>query len=231
MFLNHPGGATVFDWRKRDHNLDPYFRVVYIMQFIAAWAILAGFFLTWWEGDDPQTVFNLLQRSIDLLVDRDPHLIGQPLVVLWLLWPVFFAGMLRAFTGILVQPVSYRTLALVAWIAAMLVLGHFYINFGDELADNSPLKNGSIGDGFWLTASSVTILGLLILTEFLIREPDPLLVRQRPPSGAVDDAQRIWEGDYQTCPHCGMINEPDARTCYNCRNLLFSFGPEKETET
>ncbi|MBN1565216.1 MAG: hypothetical protein JXA10_15330 [Anaerolineae bacterium] len=222
----------MFDWRNRDHNLDPYFRAVYIVQFIAAWAVLAGFFLIWWNPDhpasDPQTLFHLLDRSLDMLADRDPHLIGQPLIVLWLLWPDLFAGLLRGFTGILVQPVEFRILAAVAWIAAMLTLGHFYINFGEELAEKSPLKNGSIGAGFWLTASSVTVLGLLILTEFIIRKPDPTIFRQKPPSGAVDDAQRLWEGDYQTCPHCGMINEPDARACYNCRNLLFSFGPEKE---
>jgi RNA polymerase-binding transcription factor DksA len=39
----------------------------------------------------------------------------------------------------------------------------------------------------------------------------------------VTDAERLWKGDYQTCPHCGMLNEPGARTCYNCQNLLFSF--------
>ncbi len=219
----------MFNWRKRDYNLDHYFRAVYIMQYIAVWAVLAGFFLIWWDAEEPRTLLHLLKRSLDLVRNRDPHVIGQPLVVLWLLWPVFFVEVLRGFTGLLVQPVAYRRLALVAWGAAALALAHFYINFGGELARNSPLKDGTIGDGFWLTTSSVVILGLLIWVEFMIREPDPLMMRQRPASGAVDDAQRLWEGDYQTCPHCGMINEPEARACYNCRNLLFRFDQEEKS--
>lgn len=217
----------MFEWKKRDHNLDPVFRTAYIMQFITVWAVLAGFCLPWWNGDDPQTVFHLLNRSLSKLTNRDPSIIGQPLVVLWLLWPVWIVSLLRAATGLLVQPVAYRKLAAIAWVAAMLPLAHFYINFGDDLSANSPLKDGTIGDGFWLTSLSVVILGLLILVEFVIREPDPIMARQKPPSGAVGEAERLWEGDYQTCPHCGMLNEPGARSCYNCKNLLFDFGPDE----
>lgn len=216
----------MFDWRTRQ-NLDPYFRVVYVMQFVAALAMVAGGFLIWWDGPhDDQRVYDLLARSMEQIRERDPAVIGQPLVVLWLLIPMWVISALRGFTGLLVTPVSYRTLALVAWVVAMLALGHFFVSYGDELEENSPLKDGVIDVGFWLTSSSTAILGGLIIIEGIIKPRDDLFAQQPPSSGPVEDAARIWEGDYQTCPYCGMLNDPHARKCYNCSNLLFNVSQE-----
>ncbi len=216
----------MFSWRKVDVNLDPYFRVVYIMQCVATGAMVVGFCLTWWSGENSVQVFQLLNRSLTQLRARDPAVLVQPLAVLWWLWPVILISGPRSITGILIQPVEFRKLAFASWVLAMMALIHYYANFGAEIADNSPLKNGEIGPGFWLTGSSTLILGTLVMMEWVIRKPDPIAFRQKPPTGKVDDAQRLWEGDYQTCPHCGMLNEPEARSCFNCKNLLFNFDPD-----
>jgi len=218
----------VFSWRDEDQpRLDPYFRVVYAMQFVAVIAIVAGLLLTWWTGrEQAMSGFDLLGMTTDDLEQRSPHVLAQPLVVLWALWPVVVVSGLRGFTGMLVTPVSYRGLALVMWGFSLLALGHFYINFGEDLPERSPLIDGHVSEGFWLTASSCAILGLLILTEYLIRPPyrDPFKSSRVKPSEAVDDAERLWQGQYMTCPYCGMLNEPGARACYNCKNLLFDFS-------
>jgi hypothetical protein len=215
----------VFSWKVKP-NLDPYWRAVYIMQAIGALAVFGGLFLVWWHGPEIEhlTAFNLLSRSLDDLRDRNPKIVAQPLVVLWLLWPNILISAVRGITGIVVAPVWYRKLALAAWAAAMGALIHFYLNYGNQLAADSPLKEGRIGVGFWLTASSTVILGLLILAESVIREPD-LSWMPPPPSskGPVSDAERLWRGEYITCPHCGTLNELGSKTCYNCRNLLFDF--------
>jgi len=215
----------MFNWRTRT-NLDPYFRAVYAMQFVAALAAAAGLFLRWWDGPtiDALTAFNLLDRSLRQFRDRDPAVITQPLGVLWLLGPAILAGALRGFTGLLVVPVWYRKLALVAWGVGFLSLAHFYINYGRQLADDSPLKDGHIQIGFWLTCSSTLLLGLLILTEWLIRPQSDTWAAQGPVEGKpVNDAERLWRGEYLTCPHCGMLHELGARSCFNCHNVLFDF--------
>ncbi len=209
---------------KVKRNLDPYFRAVYIMQLIAVIAITAGLFLVWWDGHmSTLTALDILDQSTVELRARNPRVIGQPLMVLWALLPCIVIGGLRAITGVLVTPVWYRRLALVAWGLALLALAHFYVNYGSELDEHSPLKEGSIGIGFWLTTSSTVILGLLILAEYVIREPDRTWMVQGPSGGPVQDAERLWRGEYLTCPHCGMLNDLDAKACYNCKNLLFSF--------
>ena len=216
----------MFSWRTKI-NLDPFFRAAYVMQFIAAAAMLAGLFLPWWEGEVAHNAFDLLNRSFSKLRERDPVVIGEPLVVLWLLWPLLVVSLLRGFTGFLVVPVAFRWLALVAWIPALLALAHFYINFGDSDAAREVLAGGTIQPGFWLTCSSTVLLGLLILTEFLIKPAeDEFLAQRTQHEGPVNDPHRLWQGDYVTCPHCGMLNEPLARRCYNCKNLLFRFEEE-----
>jgi hypothetical protein len=215
----------VFSW-KTQPNLDPYLRAAYAMQCISVLAILGGLFLVWWQGPaiENLTAFNLFNRSLDDLRERDPKFIAQPLNVLWLLWPAILISAIRGVTGILVTPVWFRRLALVAWVAALLALGHFYINYGDELAKVSPVKDWEIGIGFWLTASSTVILGLLILTEGIIKAPDLTWMPPQPTAkGPVNDAERLWRGEYLTCPHCGMLNELGSKTCFNCHNLLFDF--------
>jgi len=218
----------VFSWKTK-RNLDPYFRVLYGMQMIAVLATIAGLGLVWWDGAaiEPQTAFDLLGRSVALIRERDPAVIGQPLVVLWFLMPLLVVAGVRAMIGLAVVPVSFRSLALVAWVLALLVLVHFHVNYGDDVPPDAPLKEGAIQPGFWLTGSSAVILGLLTLSEFIIREPDTAWASNQ---GPVDDAERLWRGEYRACPHCGMFNDPQAKTCYNCRGLLFHFDDVSDRE-
>ncbi|GEM_PF-2460723 len=219
----------MFEWKQRKSHLDPYFRAVYIMELIAVAATIAGLFLVWWDGRETYTAFTFLKRSADRLMQRDVRLLGQPLIVLWLLWPSILISTLRGITGLLVTPVAFRRLALFAWIIAMLVLTHFYISFSEEVDIHSPLRDGSIQRGFWLSAWSILITGLLILTEYLIRAPEDDFTSQPLTSEPVSDAEKLWRGEYQTCPYCGMLNEPHAKSCYNCHNLLFDFRTSKDT--
>ncbi len=218
----------MFSWKTRISQDPIYYRAVYIMQAIAVLAVIAGLFLPWWSGDEPANAFDLMRRSLDKVLDRNPAIIIEPLGVLWLLWPALIICGMRAFTGVQVQPVTYHRLALVAWLAAMLALAHFYINFGDkDLSIHSPLQAGAIDDGFWLTGSSTAILGLLMLAEWLLDQGEPDAFTTAPGrAGPVDDAERLWRGEYLTCPYCGMLNEPGSKKCYNCGNLLFDFEDE-----
>jgi hypothetical protein len=215
----------VFSWKVRDESkLVPIFRTVHFFQLVAVFTIIAGLFLVWWKSDPMLTAFDLLGKSIARLKDRDVSGAVNPLLVLWLLWPVIVVALLRAITGLMVAPVSYGKLALLLWGVAMLALAHYFITYGDSPPENSPLGAGAIGAGFWLTGLAVVILGALLSLETRIKLPERPWAQQGPVRGGpVDDAERLWRGDYQTCPHCGMLNEPGARTCYNCQNLLFDF--------
>ena len=210
----------MFSWKQKS-DLDPYFRIVYALQLAAVVATFAGMFLIWWEGIERMTALDLLGRTTDEIERRSPQLLGQPLMVLWLLWPSVVVSGLRSFTGILVTPVSCRRLALAAWLAAMAAIIHFYISLGEDAAA-SPLREGEIRPGFWLTGSATVLLGLLLLVEGLIK-PREAFFRMDEPAQPVSDAESLWRGDYLTCPYCGMLNHPQAKTCYNCRNLLFNF--------
>jgi hypothetical protein len=216
----------VFSWRVKA-NLDPYYRAVYILQLIAVITVVSGLFLVWWDGVETFTAWHLLDRSLDEIRERSVTVLGQPLVVLWLLWPSVVVSALRSCTGVLVTPVAFRRLALVTWGVSVLVLAHFYVNFGDDIPARSPLRNGEIQIGFWLTGSSTVILGLLILVEGLIKPKEPIFSVREEVTGPVNDPDRLWRGDYMTCPFCGMLNEPSARSCYNCNNLLFNFSDEE----
>jgi hypothetical protein len=216
----------VFSWKVKDESkLVPIFRTVHFLQLVAVITITTSLFLVWWKSDPTMTAFDLFGRGITRLKNRDVSGAINPLLVLWLLWPLIVAALLRAITGMIVAPVSYRVLALLLWGAAMLALVHFFVTFGSSpLPENSPLDAGAVGPGFWLTGLALVILGLLLAFETRIKLPDRPWAQQGPVrSGPVDDAERLWRGDYQTCPHCGMLNEPGARTCYNCQNLLFDF--------
>jgi len=213
----------VFSWKIKDErNLLPYFRVVHFLQLVAVGAMVTGLFLVWWKDGDSLSGFRLLDKSITRLLNRDVAGMGHPLLILWLLWPVVIVTGLRAAIGLMVPPVSFGWLGLVMWVLAALALVHFYVTFGDDLPDYSPLDDGSIRVGYCLTVMAVGLLGALLLIETRIRQPeDPWASQGVVRGGPVDDARRLWEGAYQTCPHCGMLNEPGARTCFNCQNLLF----------
>lgn len=218
----------MFDW-KTTTNRDSYFRVVYVMQGLAVIAASAGLFLAWWRGSETANAIDLMRRSLDKLIDRDPDILAEPLGVLWFIWPVLFVSAMRSFSGVLVQPVTYRRLALAAWAVAALALAHFYINFTDEdLVAGSALVEGYIQFGFWVTAVATAFLGVLILVEFPLGHQDTLFVVKEKTGGPVEDAERLWRGEYLTCPYCGMLNKPGVRKCYNCHNLLFDFRDDKE---
>lgn len=218
----------MFDWKQQVHNawMTRYVRLLHAMQLVAVGCMIAGFFLVWWDARDPQSYWDLLNRSTHELRARDPNFIGQPLMVLWFLWPVLIASTLRGLTGILVTPVWYRRLALVAWVLALLSLGHYYINWGEDLPERSPLRDGVIGIGFWLTLSSAAILGVLILAEWFFRDPDEgtifaaqETVRNQDEATAKGPA---WQDEFVTCPYCGMLNDRRAEACMSCGNVLFS---------
>jgi hypothetical protein len=218
-------GNHVFSWKVKDESkLVPIFRTVFLLQLAAAITITAGLFLVWWDSEESLSALDLLNKSIARLLERNVTGASHPLLVLWLLCPIVVITMLRAITGILVAPVSYHWLAMITWGAALLALVHFWITFGGDLPDNSPLEEGTLGGGYWLDGAAIVILGLLLTAEARIRLPDNPWATQGPVHGGpVADAERLWRGDYQTCPHCGMLNEPGSRTCYNCQNLLFDF--------
>lgn len=216
-------GSGVFS-RKQNQRLGRRFQLVYILQLCAVVATFIGMFLIWWEGVDRLTALDLLGRTTGDIERRSPQILGQPLIVLWLLWPSVVVSGLRSFTGILVAPVSYRWLAMIAWLAAMGAVAHFYISFGGEGA-SSPLDDGHIQPGFWLTALATAALGVLLVVEGLIK-PREVFRGQDDRAPAEVDAESLWRGEYITCPTCGALNRPNAKKCYNCRILLFDFHDE-----
>ena len=200
-------------------NLDPVFRTVYLMQTVTVAAILAGMGLAWWRGEADYSAYRLLNLSIYPLREGDPAVVGQPFLLLWLMIPSLLVSGLRGMTGMIVSPVTFRRVAQAVWFVAVLSLAHFYVNFGALAADRVALGEGTVRPGYWLTVTSTAILGALIASEWAIRPPLAREGASRP----MDDAERIWRGDYQTCPYCGTLNEQDAIACINCNNLLFNF--------
>ncbi len=142
--------------------------------------------------------------------------------MLWLLWPSVVVLGLRSFTGILVAPVSYRWLAMIAWLAAMGAVAHLGVYAEGTL---SPLDEGHIQPGFWLTALATAALGVLLVVEGLIK-PREVIRSPNDRAPAEVDAESLWRGEYITCPFCGALNSPNAKKCYNCRILLFDFDDE-----
>ncbi len=219
----------MFGWKSRGGAVEPVFRRVYALEAVAALAMLAGFALVWWQGHDPETAFNLFDRGSRELRHRDPRFVFQPLLVLWLMWPSLVISGVRGLTGIVVQPVSFRWLAQTMWGISVLPLVHFYLNYRESIPEFSPLQDGSIGTGFWITGGAVILLGGALLIESLIHEPEDWGAPP-PVTLPADEAQVLWDGKYLACPVCGMLNDPQARTCASCRSLLFNFEPERKRQ-
>jgi len=207
--------------RKLNDNLSLYFQAVYALQLAAVVGMFAGMFLIWWEGLDRLTALDLLGQTTGTIAQRSPQILGQPLLVLWLVWPSIVVSGLRSFTGLLVAPVSFRWLAVAAWVAALGAIVHFYISFGGD-AGASPLHEGEIRPGFWLTALATIALGGLLAVESRLkpRAAIPGVDDRRQP---VTDAESLWRGDYLPCPYCGTLNRRRAKTCCGCGILLFDF--------
>jgi hypothetical protein len=209
-------------------NRERLLKVVYMLQVVAAISMLLGLCLSWWHsGSHHYNALNLFGRSLDLLEQRSFRLMAQPLIVLWLLWPAIIAGVLRGATGIVVPLVSFWRHMVACWIIALLVLIHFHLSFGAEQREiESPLANGSIDIGYWLTASSTALLGLLVIIEGMLTPHHDQWMPQEKPQPVTDD--QLWSGEYKSCPYCGMLNDPKSRACYNCHNLLFNFKEKIE---
>ena len=83
--------------RRQNESLGRRFQLVYILQLCAVVAIFIGMFLIWWEGVDRLTALDLLGRTTGDIERRNPQILGQPLIVLWLLAVV--AAELHRHTG------------------------------------------------------------------------------------------------------------------------------------
>jgi len=209
---------------------DPYFRAVHLMQLIMVVIIIAGLIFHWWEGAAKTfSGFGLMSQGLKPLLDIDPDVLGQPLLTLWLLWPAIVIAGMRGVAGVLVTPVSFRLLSLVALLIGAGAVGHFYINFGvGTLPDASPLPQGEIQIGFWISTIATVGAILLTLVEYIIQPHyDPFAKPLQASPTPVTDPERLWQGDYKSCPYCGTLNEPGAKACYGCHNLLFNFMDEK----
>ncbi len=107
----------MFAWKVKDESkLVPLFRTVYFLQLVAVLTMVVGLFLVWWNSDQSLNAFDLFDRGITRLMDRDRTGTINPLLVLWLLWPVLLISGLRGLIGLMVPPVSFGWLALVAWV-------------------------------------------------------------------------------------------------------------------
>jgi hypothetical protein len=210
-------------------NRENTLKAVYMLQLVAAISMLLGLCLSWWEsGSHHYTALRLFQRSLDLLEERSVSPLFQPTLALWLLWPVIIGSVLRGATGMIVPLVSFRRQIQVFWFFAMLVLIHFYISFGAEQRDVQPsAADGSIDIGYWLTCSSTILLGMLLLIEWILTPRVDKWQLKGTIKPITDD--QLWSGEYRSCPYCGMLNNPKAKSCYNCRNLLFNFK-DKDTQ-
>ncbi len=204
-------------------NRENTLKAVYMLQLVAAISMLLGLCLSWWEsGSHHYTALRLFQRSFDLLEEHSVSPLFQPTLALWLLLPVMIGSVLRGATGMIVPFVSFGRQMLVFWFIAMLVLIHFYISFGAEQRDIQPsLADGSIDIGYWLTSTSTILLGVALITEQVLTPRLDKWLHKGVIKPVTDD--QLWAGAYRSCPYCGMLNDPKAKSCYNCRNLLFNF--------
>ncbi|NLX08639.1 MAG: hypothetical protein GXY36_03200 [Chloroflexi bacterium] len=203
------------------HSAGRLLRVVYLLQLAAVLTMAVGMTLVWWQDTGTLTALDLLERSTRELQERSGRVIGQPLLVLWLLVPVIIVAASRSVAGLLVTPVSLWWLALATWLLALLAVSHFLIAFGGELPAEAPLLPGTIQPGYWLTALAVIALGVLLVGEVVFRPRRVDRFMTPPPKVSLVEPEPVEEESrYINCPYCGALNVHDASVCLQCQNVL-----------
>lgn len=190
-----------------------YHQLTYGLQFIAALNVLVALFLPW--HTEHGTALELMQRPLENF--HFPYSLFSPWVLLWGLPPVALVSLLRGASGIFDGQAMGRWLVIRLSFAASIAMSWYYLIFGAEVDSLNII--GQIRFGYWLTVSSLVILTLLILTEWLLPQHDPHLVHLT--QLAEDDPERLWEGHYRACPYCGSPNDPQSRRCSFCGIVLF----------
>jgi hypothetical protein len=175
--------------------------------------------------------------AVDLMVGifNDPSTFPYSLLTPWLLlWFLPLGAVWSMVRGILggvfYGKALWRRQALVFSKFAVIGLVWFYLAHGDNAG--VPLfsqQRGDLRGGYWLAASSLTLLILLVLFEGTLPTQDPWLARlyRLPP----DHPERMRAGLYRACPVCGKPNDERARRCSGCGMILFpdaDFQPERQ---
>lgn len=203
-----------------------YYRITYGLQAIAALNVLIALLLPWHTATG--SAFQLMQRPLE-----DFALPLSLFNVWWLMWllpPVAVLSLIRGTMGAFERSfMPGRRTALITSGAALLSAAWFYINFWDEHNTTLVTTAGDLQIGYWLTVSSLMLLTLLILTEWLLPEQDPRLVRLA--RLAEDDPERIWEGHYRICTYCGSPNDPTRRRCIFCGMMILPEEQQPQEET
>ncbi|MCB9436182.1 MAG: zinc ribbon domain-containing protein [Anaerolineales bacterium] len=189
-----------------------YRQLTYALQLIASLNVLVALFLPW--HTEHGNALELMQRPLEGTL---PYSLVSPWVLLWGLPLIGLVSLLRGASGIFDAHAPGRTWAIRTSLLAAIVMGWYYLIFGSE-ADSLNII-GEIRFGYWLTVSSLLLLTLLILTEWLLPEYDPHLAHLAKLTH--DDPERIWEGHYRVCPYCGSPNDPENRRCSFCGITLF----------
>ncbi len=198
-----------------------YYRITYGLQLIAALNVLFALLLSW--HTETGAAIELMQEPF-----RDftfPTSLTTPWWPLWLLPPVAIISLIRGGLGVFDHQVMWGRAALIASGVAIVAMLWFYAAFGQEHDTSLTTTAGDLQVGYWLTASSLAILSVLIVVEWTLPAKDPHLVRLSRLDA--NDPDRLWEGHFRICGYCGSPNDPEARRCDYCGTALF---PESQKQ-
>jgi hypothetical protein len=193
-----------------------YYRATYMMQFVAALSVMVALFLDWHVRGG--TAMDLLGRmSEDFYF---PYSLVSSWTLLMLLPITAILSMIRGILGTLFyDEVLWRRAAWKFALASGISMVWFYAAFGEDA--DIPGTGTHVGDlriGYWLTATSLLTLVVLLYLERVLPTEDPLIKKlsRLPP----DHPDRILSGYYRECPYCNAPNDPKSRRCFSCGLIL-----------
>lgn len=193
-----------------------YFKFTYGMQFVAAVNVIVALFLKWHEraGSAAALIGSIFSDFVF------PWSFLSPWTVLLFLPPVALYSVIRGGMGIFDKDIGGWNTAFVLSGLAFLSMFWFFINFADpNNASQLGTDVSEVGVGYWLTVTSFLLLVAFIGIEKMLPKQDLQLAYYN--NLPLDSAERIWQGWYRSCPHCGSANNPDAKRCDFCGIMLF----------
>lgn len=186
-----------------------YYRLTFGLELVSALSMLVALFLPW--HSIAGTAFDIFQRPM-----KDFYFPYGFFNVWWLMWgvlPIIGLTIIRGANGLFMQHREGERWAWGFCLLAAVAMGWLY-GVGDQ-AHLWAEANPHLQQGFWLTISSLALLGVLIWSEGFL----PVKEGRGYEVEFEDEDAKM-----RVCGYCGSPNDWNARRCGFCGIMLETSG-------